>query len=156
MRECSESLPRAFVYLNLQSNGAIGATGKNYLLKAFNVYSSDGVKIVDGAGSSFGLIFNKENLDEMYVYPNPFSFKSTQNYITFANITQNASIDIFDLTGKFLINIQETNGNGGVEWDMKDQNGNSINTGIFIYRATGTNSSGQEVEEKTGKFAVVK
>jgi len=144
------------VYLNLQSNGAIGATGKNYLLKAFNVYSSDGVKIVDGAGSSFGLIFNKENLDEMYVYPNPFSFKSTQNYITFANITQNASIDIFDLTGKFLINIQETNGNGGVEWDMKDQNGNSINTGIFIYRATGTNSSGQEVEEKTGKFAVVK
>lgn len=147
---------RKIIYLNLQSNGAIGATGKNYLLKAFNVYSSEGVKIVEGAGSSFGLIFNKENLDEMYVYPNPFSINSRQNYITFANITQNASIDIFDLTGKFLINIQETNGNGGVEWDMKDQNGNGINTGIFIYRATGTNSSGEEVEEKTGKFAVVK
>ncbi len=147
---------RRIVYLNLQNNAVIGATGKNYLLKAFNVYSTDGIKIVDGAGSSFGLIFNKENLDEMYVYPNPYSINTTQGYITFANTTREASIDIYDLTGKFLINIQETNGNGGVEWNLIDKDGNKATTGIYIYRATGKNSSGQEVDEKTGKFAVVR
>ncbi|MDQ3194143.1 MAG: FG-GAP-like repeat-containing protein, partial [Bacteroidota bacterium] len=147
---------RKAVYLNLEKTAAIGATGKNYLLKAFNIYSSGGLKIVDGAGSSFGLIFNKETLDEMYVYPNPYSISSGQDYITLANITRDALIDIFDLTGKFLINIKETNGNGGVEWDLKDRDGNKISTGIYLYRASGKNSSGQDVKEKIGKFAVVK
>lgn len=147
---------KKIVYLKLENKGAIGATGKNYLLRASDIYSSNGIKIVDGAGSSFGLIFNKENLDEMYVYPNPFSVSSNQSYITLANITRDASIDIFDLTGKFLINIKESNGNGGIEWDLKDKDGNKVTTGIYIYRATGKNSSGQDVKEKIGKFAIIR
>jgi hypothetical protein len=144
------------VYLNLENKSVIGATGKNYLLRASDIYSAGGLKIVEGAGSSFGLIFNKENLDEMYVYPNPFSIKNNQDYITFAGITRETSIEIYDLTGKFITEISETNGNGGVEWDMKDGNGNKINTGIYIYRAKGKNSSGADVAEKSGKFAVVR
>ncbi len=151
-----ENSDRKIIYLDLQNNAVIGATGKNYLLKAFNVYSSTGIKIVDGAGSSFGLIFNKEDLNDMYVYPNPYSFSSSQDYITFANITRDASIDIYDLRGKFLINVKETNGNGGVEWNLIDQSGNKVPTGIYIFRATGKNSSGQDVEDKTGKFAIVR
>lgn len=147
---------RNTVYLNLENKSVIGATGKNYLLKATDVYSTGGIKIVEGAGSSFGLIFNKENLDEMYVYPNPFSIQNKQDYITFAGITRETSIEIYDLTGKFIIEITETNGNGGAEWDLKDKNGNRINTGIYIYRARGKNSSGTEVAEKSGKFAVVR
>jgi hypothetical protein len=147
---------RKLIYLNLQNNAVIGATGKNYLLKAYNVYSSDGIKIVDGAGSSFGLIFNKETLDEMYVYPNPYSFNSAQDYITFANTTRNVTVEVYDLTGKFLTTVTETDGNGGVEWNLTDKDGNKVPTGIYIYRATGTNSTGQGVEEKTGKFAVIK
>jgi len=151
-----ENTDRKVVYLDLQNNAVIGATGKNYLLKAFNVYSSTGIKIVDGAGSSFGLIFNKEDLNDMYVYPNPYSFSSSQDYITFANITRDASIEIYDLKGKFLVTVQETNGNGGVEWNLLDQSGNKAPTGIYIFRATGKNSSGQDVEDKTGKFAIVR
>ncbi|MEO8209867.1 MAG: S8 family serine peptidase [bacterium] len=144
------------IYINLENRGIIGATGKNYLLRASDIFSSTGIRIVSGAGNSFGLIFNKETLDAMYVYPNPFSIKSVQGYITFANITRDASIDIYDLSGKFLINVQESNGNGGVEWDLKDGGGNQISTGIYFYRANGKNSSGQDVEEKIGKFAIVR
>ena len=151
-----ENTDRKVIYLDLQNNAVIGATGKNYLLKAINVYSSTGIKIVDGAGSSFGLIFNKEDLNDMYVYPNPYSFSSSQDYITFANITRDASVDIYDLRGKFLVTLKETNGNGGVEWNLLDQNGNKAPTGIYLFRATGKNSSGQEVEDKTGKFAIVR
>jgi len=147
---------RRKAYLDLEKRSVIGATGKNYIMKISNVFSSGGIKITEGAGSSFGLIFNKENLNEMYVYPNPYSINNGQDYITFANITRNTSIEIYDLKGKFLITISETDGNGGVEWNLKDGGGNSVPTGIYIYRATGKNSDGNDVEEKTGKFAVVK
>lgn len=147
---------RRTVYIDLQNNAAIGATGKNYVLKAFNILSATGIMIVDGSGSSFGLIFNKENLDDMYVYPNPYSVSSNQDYVTFANITREASVDIYDLSGKFIITVAETDGNGGVEWNMKDAAGTKVSTGVYIFRATGKNSGGQEVPEKIGKFAVVK
>jgi len=147
---------RKIVYLNLENRSVIGATGKDYLLKAENIYSSNGIKIVDGAGNSFGLIFNKENLNEMYVYPNPFSVNSNQEYITFANITKDATIEIYNLNGKILYTISETDGNGGVEWNMIDNNGNKVNTGVYLYKASGKNSAGQEVEEKMGKFAIVR
>lgn len=147
---------RKTVYLNLENKSVIGATGKNYLLKAKDIYSADGIKIVDGAGSSFGLIFNKENLDEAYVYPNPYSLNSNQDYITFANLTREAKIQVFDLSGKFLIEISETNGNGGVEWNLTDKDGRKVSTGIYIYKVSGKNSTGQDVEDKTGKFAVVR
>ena len=152
----TDNINKNIVFLNLENRSVIGATGKDYLLKAKNIFSSDGIKIVEGAGSSFGLIFNKENLDNSYVYPNPFSLGSNQNYITFANLTREATIEIYSLSGKFLISLQETNGNGGVEWDMKDSGGNNVNTGIYIFKASGKNSSGQTVEEKTGKFAIVR
>jgi hypothetical protein len=151
-----DNTDRKTVYVSLQSNAAIGATGRNYVLKASNILSTDGIRIVEGSGSSFGLIFNKENLDEMYVYPNPYSVTSNQDFIMFANITRDASIDIYDLTGKFIVTVTETDGNGGVEWNLRNTNGEMISTGIYIYIATGKNSSGQEVEEKTGKFAVVR
>ncbi|MGB3017573.1 MAG: S8 family serine peptidase [Ignavibacteria bacterium] len=147
---------RKTVYVTLQSNAAIGATGRNYVLKASNIFSTDGIRIVDGSGSSFGLIFNKENLDEMYVYPNPYSISSNQDFVMFANITRDAAIDIYDLTGKFIVTVTETDGNGGVEWNLRNSSGDMISTGIYIYIATGKNSAGQEVEEKTGKFAVVR
>jgi len=97
-----------------------------------------------------------ETLDNVYVYPNPYSRKVTQNYITFANLTKTAVIYIYDITGKFLKQINETDGNGGAEWDLKDTYGNEITSGIYIFRVEGKNSSGIDVEEKIGKFAVVK
>ena len=147
---------RKTVFVNLQSNAAIGSTGKNYVLKASNILSAEGIRIVEGSGSSFGLIFNKENLDEMYVYPNPYSISTGQDYIMFANITREATIDIYDFTGKYITTVTETDGNGGVEWNLRNGNGESVSTGVYIFRATGKNSSGQEVGEKMGKFAVVR
>ena len=151
-----DNTDRKTVYVSLQSNAAIGATGRNYVLKASNILSADGIRIVEGSGSSFGLIFNKENLDEMYVYPNPYNIKSNQDFIMFANTTREAAIDIYDLNGNYIITVNETDGNGGVEWNLRNAGGEMVATGIYIYVATGKNSSGQEVEQKTGKFAIVR
>jgi hypothetical protein len=147
---------RSIVYLNLSSGSYIGASGKNYLLKAFNIYSSNGIKITDGAGGSFGLIFNKENLNDVFVFPNPHTKNSKNDYITFANLTRTAKIYIYDLTGKFINAIEAVNGNGGADWNLKFKDGREVPTGIYIFRAEGKDSNGKEVDEKTGKFMVIR
>ncbi|HEX2786676.1 MAG TPA: S8 family serine peptidase [Ignavibacteria bacterium] len=143
------------IYVNLGS-GTIGATGKNYVLKISNVFSSDGIKITEGPGSTFGFVFNKQDLEDVYVYPNPFKIGSTAAMLTFANLTVKAKIEIFDLTGRYLRTVEETDGNGGVEWDLKDDKGKEVSSGIYLFRATGFNSENVEVKEKIGKFAVIK
>lgn len=144
------------LYLNLSNQSYIGASGKNYLLKAFNIYSSTGVKINDGAGASFGLTFNKENLNDVFVYPNPHTKFSKQDYITFANLTRTATIYIYDLTGRYLAKVEETDGNGGAEWNLKTLDGKDISTGVYIYRVEGKDSNGNSVDDRTGKFMIVK
>jgi subtilisin family serine protease len=151
-----DGVNKKLIYLTLEDKAHIGATGKNYILKVKNIFSEEGIKIVEGAGSSFGMIFNMENLDNVYVYPNPYSIASLQNYVTFANLTRSATIRIYDLTGKFIREIIETDGNGGAEWDLKDDRGREVSTGIYFYNAEGVNSSGEKVSEKFGKFAIVR
>jgi hypothetical protein len=146
----------AVVYLNLENKGYIGASGRNYILRITNLYSQNGIKIVDGAGSFLGLTFNRENLEEVTVYPDPYRINSGKNIITFANLTPVASIYIYDLTGKFISKVDELTSNGGADWDLKNQDGNFIPSGIYIFRATGKDSRGIDVKEKVGKFAVIK
>ena len=151
-----DAVQKNVLYLYLDNPARVGATGKTYIVRVFNLYSTGGIRIIEGAGSTYSFTFVMETLDNVYVYPNPYSRKVTQNYITFANLTKTAVIYIYDITGKFLKQINETDGNGGAEWDLKDTNGNEITSGIYIFRVEGKNSSGIDVEEKIGKFAVVK
>jgi len=146
----------AVIYLNLENKGYIGASGRNYILRVTNLYSQSGIKIVEGAGSFLGLTFSKENLDEVTVYPNPYKVNLGNNIITFANLTQVASVFVYDLTGRFIIEVKTISSNGGADWDLKDNNGNIIPSGIYIFRAAGKDSNGNDVKEKVGKFAVIK
>jgi subtilisin family serine protease len=144
------------IFVNLENKGYIGASGRNYILRIYNIYSQSGIKIVDGAGSFLGLVFSKENLDEVTVYPNPYKINSGKNIITFANLTPITTINIYDLTGKFIAEINESGTDGGADWNLKDSNGNIIQSGIYIYRVSGKDSNGNDVKDKMGKFAIIK
>ena len=143
------------IYITLGGNGSIGASGKNYNLKISNVFSSLGLKITSGSGSSYSFVFVKDNLENVITYPNPYK-PSLQSFITFANLTKTAVIYIYNISGNYINKIEENDGNGGVEWNLKDIYGNDIPTGIYIFRATGKDSNGNDVEEKIGKFAVIR
>ena len=149
-------ISKNIIYLNLSGSGTVGASGRNYYLHVYNVMSFNGIKIVSGAGSSFGLSFVKENLNDVVVYPNPYSKNSNQNFVTFANLTKNTTIYIYDLTGVYIASVETSSNNGGVQWDLKTNRGGDIPTGIYIYRAEGKDSNGNSVPEKVGKFMVIK
>ncbi len=144
------------VRLLVSEEAHIGALGKEYVLKVRNVRCVSGAVIGDGAGSTAGVILNQQNLDDVFVYPNPLKPEHQQEFVTFANLTARAAIRVYTLSGLFVAEVKETDGNGGVEWDLRDEHGEKVPAGVYLYRASGTDSEGREVEAKLGKFAIIR
>jgi len=144
------------VTLEIAEGNAIGALGREYVLKVRNVLCSSGAMIGDGPGSTAGVILNRQTLDDVFVYPNPLKPEHAQDFITFANLTPRATIRIYTLSGIFIAEVVEDDGNGGVEWDLRDEHGRLVPSGVYVYRAAGTNSAGEEVDPVLAKFAIIR
>lgn len=52
--------------------------------------------------------------------------------------------------------IDANSENGGVDYNLRDGNGNYLSSGVYIYRIARLDSQNNEVEEKIGKFAVIR
>ncbi|RPI70683.1 MAG: T9SS C-terminal target domain-containing protein, partial [Ignavibacteriales bacterium] len=128
--------------------------GREYRLRINNLKSSNGININTGAGSYIVLTSFANDLSDVYVYPNPS--KGSSEKITFANLPKKAKIIIFSLTGERINEIEETDGNGGVDFNLTYSTGEMLGSGIYIYRIVMLDDSNNEVEEKIGKFAVVR
>jgi hypothetical protein len=115
---------------------------------------SGNIPINTGAGSYVVLSSFAKNLSDVYVYPNPT--KESTDKVTFANLPQRAKISIWTIDGTLINEIEETDGNGGVDFNLMDLNGNKISSGIYFYRIVQLDETGNEGEEKLGKFAVVR
>jgi hypothetical protein len=133
--------------------------GREYKLKIKDVTSSasDGnIAINNGAGSDIILTGYSKDLSGVYVYPNPAKIFNGGGKITFANLPQRAKIIIFNLQGKQMFELEENDGNGGVDYNLKDKSGVELSSGIYIFRVVELDNSNNEVDSKIGKFAVVK
>jgi len=93
-------------------------------------------------------------------YPNPFTtktafyFEHNQPAETFDIL-----IHIFTVSGKLVNTLQSTqflegNRSFPIDWDGRDQYGDKIGKGVYIYRLTVRNSQG-EVAEKIEKIAIL-
>jgi len=154
-----DSKDNRVIYLNLNGQRPVGALGKEYTLHVKNLRSSSemgNISINSGAGSYIVLSSFANNLSDVYVYPNPSRILDGSGKVTFANLPVHAKITIFNLNGKKMNELQENNGDGGVDYNLKDENGNELNTGIYIYRIVQLDNSNNEIGNKLGKFAVIR
>lgn len=145
------------IYLDLTGNKPVGSIGKEYVLRIENLFSdvsSGGVKINSGAGSYLVLSTFAKDLSGVFVYPNPT--KENSEKITFANLPQRAKITIWSIDGKIIYELEENDGNGGVDFYLKDFSGNRISSGVYIYRIVQLDNMRNEGEEKLGKFAIIR
>lgn len=143
----------------ITTKSPIKSTGVSQKLQLIDIYSdnsSGNVKINSGAGSFIVLTTHEDNLNQMYVYPNPYKADINTNYIHFAKLTAKAKIVIFDINGKKIAEISETDGNGGAMWNLMSLEGISVSSGIYIYRAASLDSNENEKEVKIGKFAIIR
>jgi len=90
------------------------------------------------------------NLESLIVYPNPFKPGVGHTRITFAALTEQATIRIFTLAGE-LVKKQDVSGQYSWDWDVKNTDGDELARGIYIWVVT--NPAG---EKRTGKIAIIK
>ncbi len=139
-----------WVELLLSPLRPLGAYGEIYYLTVKNLQSVAGIKIRPGYGDRTSLVFFKTDLSQVATYPNPYRIGHEEIPFKFINLTQNAEIKILNLNGRLIKTLQETNGDGGLEWDLCDENGNHIVSGIYLYLIK------NEQQEKIGKFAIIR
>ncbi|MDX9789750.1 MAG: S8 family serine peptidase [Candidatus Kapabacteria bacterium] len=144
-----------YVLINLsQEIRRHGARGKNYTITALDIVSAAGNPITKGAGNTLGFVIAAEDLMDVYVYPNPIKMSESPE-IFFANLTPRAKVTIITGDGAEIITLEETDGNGGVEWDGRDRNGKLLPVGIYFFKVSGDNSENIRVFEEKGKFVIL-
>lgn len=91
-----------------------------------------------------------QNLSDVIVYPNPFEFaKARDETLKFVNLPTQATIRIYDVAGELVRTLQKDSTINRVTWDGKNEYGEKVATGIYIYVI----SSPQDLRK--GKIAVI-
>ncbi len=137
------------VILKIDSSSPIGPYGVEYFVTVSNIASQAGLAIRFGQGDTAALVFSSSDLSNVFAYPNPYRRDSSQEYVTIAGLTREATVRILDVSGRLIRTLQETDGNGGIQWDLKDESENFVPSGIYIFYVVG------EGDKATGKLAVV-
>ena len=138
------------VHLYLTGKNRMGSLGVNYYLEVRNLRDAWGIELQNNLKSRHLIQQKVSALDKVLVYPNPFRQSSRQNKIMFGKIPNGCEIFIYTATGKMVKHLVETDYNGGVEWDLKNEAGKVVGSGVYIFIAR------FREQEKMGKFVVLK
>jgi hypothetical protein len=80
----------------------------------------------------------KNRLDDISVFPNPFSGFGTlsgyikQDFIRFTNLPTRCTVRIFSLAGIFVRRIDKNDDNSWLDWDLRNNAGKRVGSGIYI------------------------
>ncbi|MFA5183140.1 MAG: Ig-like domain-containing protein [Syntrophales bacterium] len=85
-----------------------------------------------------------------YAFPNPFKPSAGHSTVTFTNLPAQCVIKIFTLSGELAKTINETNGTGQYVWDVKNESGEGLASGLYLYVIK------SNTETKTGKLVIIK
>jgi len=87
-------------------------------------------------------VYDQDDIVDIYNYPNPFS---GDTYFTFelrgSNMPDEMSIRIFTVAGRLIKEIRPERSQLGlnfnrIKWDGRDEDGNEIANGVYIYKLT--------------------
>ncbi len=121
----------------------------SYYFEAKDTYNAQAFGPPTKELSGPGMVLSA-NLEDLIVYPNPFDPARGHNGTTFAELTIDANIRIFDLNGQEIL-VKDILWQRSWVWDMRNERGETVSRGTYIYIVT--NSQG---EQKIGKIAVIK
>ena len=93
-----------------------------------------------------------QNLSSVIVYPNPYEFaRARDGTLKFINLPTQAIIKIYNIAGELVRTIQKDDAINRATWDGKNEYGEKVATGIYIYVI----SSPQDSKKIVGKIAVI-
>ncbi len=92
-----------------------------------------------------------ESFNGLNIYPNPFIIKDGNQLATIDGLIRDTDIKVITISGK-LVRAFSSPGGRTAFWDGRDDNGNLVNSGVYIVIAF--DQEGNSVE--TGKIAVLR
>lgn len=115
-------------------------TGKVFVGTKFglNIFETPAIKPVD-------------SFSELSIYPSPFVISDGSQLTTIDGLIRDSEIKILTISGK-LVRKLETPGGRVAYWDGKDDDGNLVNSGIYIVVASDREANSVQ----TGKIAVLR
>ncbi len=134
------------VHLRISSTAMAGALGKATYLQTRNLVSQSGESLE--SNQPWNLFVEPGCIDQILIYPQPV--KPQHRELIFANVPENTEISVFNLNGKRVWYTKRRPQFGGIHWDLHDQNGKRVPSGIYIYRII------HENKHKSGKFVLVR
>lgn len=95
------------------------------------------------------------DLEGTKIYPNPYKpgsgGKFDADFITFADLTRQCRIQVFNIAGELVATLDKDNEDRDLTWEPENDAGLSLASGVYIYYIT--NDAG---DKTVGKFAIVK
>ena len=95
------------------------------------------------------------NLNAVTVAPNPCNLSSARE-LRFAHLTAKAKIYVYTPTGELVKILYHTDGNGEKEWDLCNDEGATLASGIYIYYVESYKTEETGKFTASGKFALIK
>lgn len=140
--------------VTLDPTTPIGPYGRLYVVTIQGVADLAGRSINDGAGSVVGFTIESPNLEQVVVFPQPFSLER-DGEMTFGGLTRNAIVHVLTQTGRAIATVEGTEGSGGLRWNGRDATGALVDPGIYMFIVVSTGENGAAVESVSGKLAIV-
>ena len=112
-------------------------------------------------GKEDSSLLTQEALDSIYVNPNPYIVSSVfnediyGNRLIFNKLPKQCTISIYTITGELVDVIDhgdENNLDGVHEWDLKNENGEIVAPGLYIFVV----EAGSGLDPRIGKFVIIK
>jgi subtilisin family serine protease len=122
------------------------ASGKASYLRLDGMVSTKNIRLADD--TKVRLFTNVIGIEDVYIYPQPV--KPQNNEVVFANIPEFSEIYIYNLNGRLVKQLTSESSYGGIIWDLKDNNGSMVSSGIYFYNLRWNDKS------KQGKIAVIR
>jgi hypothetical protein len=130
-----------------KANAAVQGLGAGYYSVSVTAYDNDENPSMPAQAFT---TFLAADLNNVKIHPSPWrSDLHSGHPITFDGLPANSTIKIFTVSGRWVKTI--SNANGLATWDVKNDSGDMVASGLYIYLVT--DDQGNKTH---GKFAVIR
>jgi len=119
----------------------VGATGLEASLSLSGIRSASGAALAP-EGNTIALSAPAQDLAEVFVYPNPYRAQQHAGGLTVAGLPPEATLRVLSPDGRLVRTMNaERSTTGGMEWDLTDQAGERVPSGVYLIRVNAPEGS---------------
>ncbi|MFN3781116.1 MAG: hypothetical protein ACK4SO_02945, partial [Candidatus Kapaibacteriota bacterium] len=141
------------ILITLSTTPNIYSLGKEFFLVLGKIYTRDSTRFVQPPYNTVCITRSSDDLESSFVYPNPLNLNLTTE-LTFANIPNNAKIEIYDKQFSKIFEFENNKWLGGIKLDLMNL-GIDFSPGIYYFKVSVVDR-GNWKSSTLKKFAIIK